>query len=521
MSANKVASREIEASILYAIFKYTEISVDKTVQNPVLRMCVFDYLSTKISTKEFSFEENRLLFEEISNYYAVSNVVPSFKALISIIESSETGASDETKRKIIKLNSAYEEVRTHPIKREEVDIFVKRFKTLYAMRCFYKEAHETVSKIGEVGFEVSLSSFINSLSTIESQFKETSKEDLDLDLIGSQKKVEEALKKIETVGGVWYGIPTIDIDWADRCPKLQPGDLVIFQAKTGVGKSMMLMSAAFDNASKIDRRGNQKQTKKVLIVTIEMNAYQYYYRLASRMTEIEHHFFTTGKVINEEAMMQKWERSKQTHFNIGEDIRISWRPMCSPMSIEKAIKACPYEPELLIVDYAADMIFDKDDKSCKNMTKSSAEGQGYLYESLKKIAGKYNLVCMTAQQLNRKVSAKNAAEFGSGYGSSRPEQLSDAGIMLVEMDDDIMERDPGSETARQLSLVMGKMRGTGFKGRKIKIKPRFSHMTWDDLGSPDQVASESSAPPKSEDISENKKEATDEVLEVPDLESFI
>ena len=104
------------------------------------------------------------------------------------------------------------------------------------------------------------------------------------------------MKKVDVNGGVWYGIPTIDITWADKCPKLQAGDLAIFQAKTNVGKSMLLMTSAFDNACKIDRLGNPKPSKKVLIITIEMNHYQYYYRLASRLSEIEHHFFTTGKI---------------------------------------------------------------------------------------------------------------------------------------------------------------------------------------------------------------------------------
>ena len=242
-----------------------------------------------------------------------------------------------------------------------------------------------------------------------------------------------------------------------------PGQLVIYQARTGVGKSMMLMGTAL---------ANFKRGLKVIVITIEMSDTDYLYRFDSNLTGIEHREFAQGEIVTDPDKMDLW-RKKILKTGGDNDLPVYWVPdACTPDRVEDIIKENPFKPDLVIVDYAGDM-----KAGLPGVPDFDARSHAHIYSRLKEIAGKYNCVVYTAQQSKRGTKGKASTETGAWSDEASAKADLMMAVEVTREDEDYMTKGENG------SLIVGRMTVSIIKGRNVPrcktfIIPRFSRMSW-------------------------------------------
>jgi len=279
---------------------------------------------------------------------------------------------------------------------------------------------------------------------------------------GLEDRIERAKKVADdpdAAGMVCTGLKNID-KWIGR---QSPGQFVIYQARTGVGKSMMLMGTAI---------ANFKKGLKVIVVTIEMSAEDYLYRFDANITGIEHREFTQGGITKDPDKMVAWRQKVSKFGKDGCDILAYWVPSnCTPAKLENIIASNPFKPDAIIVDYAGDM-----KAGLKGIPDYDARSHAEIYSALKEFAGKFNCVVYTAQQSKRGTGGKANTESGSWSDVASNKADIMFAVEVTKEDEDFITEVDGS-------MIIGRMTVAVIKGRNIPkckthIIPRFHRMSW-------------------------------------------
>lgn len=272
-------------------------------------------------------------------------------------------------------------------------------------------------------------------------------------------RAKEVHTNPDTAGMVCTGLKNLD-KWIGR---QTPGQLVIYQARTGRGKSMMLMGTAL---------ANFKRGLKVIIITIEMSAEDYLYRFDSNLTGITHGEFTMGSIVDDPDKMKIWRKRVSSCGQAGCDILVYWVPSnCTPARIDDIIANNPFAPDVVVVDYAGDM-----KAGLRGVPDYDPRAHAEIYSALKEFAGKYECVVYTAQQSKRGSEGKASTETGSWSDVASNKADIMMAVEVTKEDEDFMNDVNGS-------VVIGRMTISIIKGRnvpacKTHIIPRFQRMNW-------------------------------------------
>jgi len=356
-----------------------------------------------------------------------------------------------------------DDVKTHSCTFDDLDLNVRLMCECYATRKLFKTVNECIdNKKGKSTLE--LVQDIKQRCNVAEQILESDKKRRKMGLKSGLKDRIDRAQKVhddpDNAGMIMTGLKNID-KWIGR---QTPGDLCIYQARTGKGKSMMLMGTAI---------ANFKRGLKVMVVTIEMSDYDYLYRFDSNLTGIEHREFTQGEIVVDGDKVKLWKRRINNTGKDGEDLNVYWVPAnCTPATIEQLVEDNDYKPDLLIVDYAGDM-----SSGLSGVPDLSAQAQGEVYSGLKRIAGKYECVVYTAQQSIRGTKAGRSSTE-TGAWTDRASQL--ATLMLAV---EVTREDEDFMTEVNGDVVIGRMTVSVIKGRnapccKTHIIPRFARMSW-------------------------------------------
>lgn len=273
------------------------------------------------------------------------------------------------------------------------------------------------------------------------------------------ERAKQVNRDPDAAGMVCTGYKNLD-KWIGR---QSPGQFVIYQARTGVGKSMSLMGTAL---------ANFKRGLKVIVITIEMSAEDYLYRFDSNLTGIDHHEFSMGEIVNDQDKMNIWRDRVRKCGKPDSDILVYWVPSnCTPSRVDDIIANNPFKPDLVIVDYAGDM-----KAGLKGVPDYDAKSHAEIYSALKEFAGKYECVVYTAQQSKRGTSGKATTESGSWSDVASNKADIMIAVEVTKEDEDFMADVDGN-------VVIGRMTVSIIKGRNIPkckthIIPRFKRMTW-------------------------------------------
>lgn len=222
--------------------------------------------------------------------------------------------------------------------------------------------------------------------------------------------VEREGKEIFTSGfsGKMLGIE--GIDEALACKGLCRGEIGAFLAPSGVGKSMALVNAAARNIA---------LGKKVLYITLEMNADKIAKRMDAILSGIDYNDLVSNKDIVIDAIKEsvKDEEDKRilriVHFAGGTADVNTFRAYLSQAALDG------FKPDLIIVDYVGEM---KDVSGVDTW-----EGRQRQVRDLRALAVEEDCCILTALQSNRKglEDQKSGGQVDDGsiaesYGQVRP-----------------------------------------------------------------------------------------------------
>lgn len=436
---------DVEYSLFLLLFSKEKETVLRTL------------LSRNVEPEYFGAIFHREIFEQIVTLFKQGTILTLSVFKTTFLSRPGSKSDDE-----IKMTQFLKCVKGAKAGLQDLDHLIDMLIEMYVMRKMLSKMSEAVDQLNKTPITEIIHDFEIHQRKLKSLLEKTSvrsvmglKSGLD-DRVARAKVVNQ---DPDTAGMVCTGYKNLD-KWIGR---QSPGQLVIYQARTGVGKSMSLMGTALSNF---------KRGLKVIVITIEMSAEDYLYRFDSNLTGIEYSEFSMGAIVNDPDKMAIWrERIKQCG-KPDSDILVYWVPSnCTPAKVDDIIANNPFKPDLVIVDYAGDMkaglrgIADYDPKS-----------HAEIYSALKEFAGKYECVVYTAQQSKRGTAGKASTETGSWSDVSGNKADIMIAIEVTKEDEDFMTEVDGS-------VVIGRMTVSIIKGRNIPkckthIIPRFKRMTW-------------------------------------------
>jgi len=362
----------LENSIIYSIFKFGE-----TALNAVKKY---------IGLKDFVISTNKKILKIIFDNFDKNKKIPSVKGTYKYF-CSQDGISDEDR---LAVKYALEKIAESSIEEKDIPLFCQKLKVIACQRHFVKKVKWSLDEIRLDNFNDVLVDFSRELIDIRQRMDD----DLEKNTMFFKRDIDKRLKYYQEISEdeIKAGLIYTGFNNFDRfMPALGRGTLGIYQARVNVGKSMALMHTALHNYS----RG-----MKVIIVTIEMPALEYCMRMDAKVSKILHSHFSKGRIFKDETLQTHWKEKVQ-NFAImnSEDIAVYWVPGgCTPDKIEMIIATNPFKPDLVLIDYAGDM-----EAQVGGIPEFTPQAQAYIFMKLKHLAGIYNCVIYTAQQIKRGV----------------------------------------------------------------------------------------------------------------------
>lgn len=438
---------DFENGILYSIFKYQESAI-KLISASLLEQ------------EDFANIVNRKIYTELMETYRATNNLMSFTGFYSYMKSlPETSEEDKVKYKV-----AFETIKTSKAGINDIQTYCNSLKKMTCVRKFIKQTKESIQQLETEEIESVIDSFDQKLLDVKKKLHS----DIQKNVVEYVGGIDERIKYTQDIlanpqlhGLAGTGFVNLD-KWI--APQSN-GNLVIYQSRTNVGKSMFLMGTAIENYHRRKLKG--------IIITIEMNANEYAFRIDSNITKIDHKAFSTGKVSRDANYIEHWKKKVAKFKQIDEqgDLLIYWVPEnCTPAKVDAIITANPFKPDFVIVDYAGDM-----KAGIKGVPEYSSTAHAEIYSRLKEIAGKHHCVLYTAQQTKR-----NVKKVSDETGSWSDVASNKADIMIaVEM----TEEDKTFEEIINGKKYHGRRTITIIKGRNVPrlrtyVACDFERMSW-------------------------------------------
>jgi len=434
---------ELEYSVLFAILK----NGTETLRD----------VKALVEEKDFTVPENRKIYSKLLELYSSTGSLPSHHGVIKLLLSEEQTEDDKVKIKL-----CLKKIVKAVIEQKDVAPVCKKVREYRCVREMLKLFNSTVKNAETNDLEYLLTDIQRGVHDIRALKEQTVfKGQMGiLEMLEKRKEYVTDVKQNPTKNGlIRTGFKWID----SHIPPHSPGNFVLYQARTNTGKSMFLMATALHN---------WLNGARVLIITIEMNEYDYAFRIDSNVTSFKHEDFASGNISDDKIKMAVWEQKIKACDKGQGDLFVYWVPeRCTPDKIEAIISNHPFKPDLVIVDYAGDM-----KAGLRGVPDFSPTAQGEIYSRLKEIAGKFRCVIYSAQQTRRNVKQ---IDTESGSWSDVASYKADIMIAIQKTKDDELEKivDPvyGNECDR---MTINIIKGRNVPKVTTRLYERFARMSW-------------------------------------------
>jgi len=482
----KTEELNIEYGILYLLLKYGNEAVTKLKELNVYG----EYFGNLFHRKFYDLA--------VDTYSA--NPKMTYKGYISYYRSLPS-TTDKDK---IALKSLIKEINDNKIGLSDLTLHCKQLKRYYVSRKYLKDVSRLLER-NTVDIEdvlADVSSNITDYRLILDDDNSHNVMNLKSDFHKRLDYVKDIKNNPNKLGLIETGLQNLD----KFIGKQHRGAYVIYEARTGVGKSMMLMGTAVHNF---------KRGRKVIVITIEMSASDYLFRTDSHLTKFNHSDFAMGDIIDDKEKLNKWEEIVRETGEDDNDLIVYWVPEnCTPAKIHSIIANNPFKPDLVIVDYVGDM-----SANLKGIDNLDPKAQGHCSAKLKAMAGEFNCVIYTGQQTKRGVK-KIDTESGANTDIANRKADILIGIMCTKEDEAFIYEHDGDIYYGRLSIFIAK--GRNVPKCKTHIIPDFVRMSWlekemEDIQLTDGGVSKSNKKVNDEAMAKaNKEIESDETIELDD-----
>ena len=257
----RIQNTDVEYGLFYML-------IGKLQSDVYLRL-----MTNGVTPAYFSISFMRKLLKIAFAYLAKGRVI-TYDTIANYYRSSGGYTEDDE----IMIESLKADVNSHKMKPSEIDSYIDILVQCYGIRKLNKAMKEAADNDDHESVGVLVEQIAEACRNYKALMERNDVKRVSY-LHGNLEQRIDRAKEVhenpDAAGMICTGLKNID-KWIGR---QSPGQLVIYQARTGTGKSMMLMGTAL---------ANFKHGLKVIVITIEMSDTDYLYRFDSNLTGIEH-----------------------------------------------------------------------------------------------------------------------------------------------------------------------------------------------------------------------------------------
>jgi replicative DNA helicase len=243
------------------------------------------------------------------------------------------------------------------------------------------------------------------------------------------KEFDERSNDIDSSKGIFCGLTNID----NKTFGLMPSQLVCILAPSSGGKSVEMLNWA-DYAWRICK-------KRVLYFSFEMSAWLCKLRHASLISQVDYSHLKglTLNATERDSCIKAFEDLQGQNYFFYEEAVNDPTPEYIETKIRE-ISAVHGKPDLIVVDYVGNMTTRGTSKNAKHWEKN-----GDAAEGLFKIAKRYNLPVLTAQQINRSSITENRKRKEDGKAAGYYQDAASGDQRLMHLSTYVIGMEPSKD----------------------------------------------------------------------------
>ena len=421
-------------------------------------------LTSGVNEEHFVFVEGnyknsmtKKIFTYIKDYYKASggSLFTSFVLESKIVEEA---IPDKGRGRLMTLWADIESIDTDPNNLHEV---IHQIKNRHCLRILKDMFADGLNELETTGVSGAVNIIQEKLEKINEQMNEFASDIHNIDVSESAEYFkEEYIKRVqqpELFHGIPCGLENID----KRTFGFLPGQIIVFLAPSSGGKSVMLLNAAV--------HANTVAKKNVLYMSFEMNSWLCMLRHISLQYEIPYNQLKNVELSKQELnkLIEKMQSKKDGPY-FEYDVNME-DP--TPDYIDSRIRdliATKGKPDLLVVDYIGNMTVRNAPQNAKDY-----ELQSKAVQELFKMAKRYNIPIITAQQINRETirdarKAKEANKF-----MSYDQAAVSGGQVLMHLCTYAIAMEPNKEQGYCIFHPV-KMRDAYFTPFPVRMEPEYN-----------------------------------------------
>ena len=446
----KLDQQELEIMCLSALIKFP-----KCMDKLITRGISGDHFEYQGQNDKTSY--TRALFMLIHNYWIESGG-SLFTSYVLESKFQEYKVGEKTK---VKLLTMWSEVEDTDVNENDFYEITSQLKNKYCLRLLSKMLSDGYEQLNSNGLDESLKVIQKNLDQIQEQKNEIGGDKHSFDVAESstffETEYDKRLNHPDLYKGIECGISNID----DKTFGWLPGQIVVFLAPSSGGKSVMLLNSAI--------HANKKCGKKVLYMSFEMNSWLCLLRHVSLSYEIPYSQIK-GNTLSPDEKKKIIDGLKSAEDGPYFEYDVNMEDP-TPEYIDSKIRdliATKGKPDLLVVDYIGNMTIRNAPQNAKDY-----ELQSKAVQELFKMAKRYNIPIITAQQINREAirdarKAKEANKF-----MSYDQAAVSGGQVLMHLCTYAIAMEPNKEQGYCIFHPV-KMRDAYFTPFPVRMEPEFN-----------------------------------------------
>jgi replicative DNA helicase len=316
---------------------------------------------------------------------------------------------------------------------DEIPHFIALMKQRYCVHLMSKCIDGNTVLVGNDQIKEAVLSMSDCVNKMQEELDEFQQDKVSFNMADAKdffmSEFDQRSLDAEASKGIFCGLSQID----SKTFGLMPSQLVCILAPSSGGKSVEMLNWA-DFAWRTCK-------KNVLYFSFEMSAWLCKLRHASLISEIDYsHLKGLNLNVHEREQCTKAfdDLQKENYFIYEEAINDP-----TPEYIEtkiREISAMHSKPDLIVVDYVGNMTTRTTSKNAKHWEKN-----GDAAEGLFKIAKRYNLPVLTAQQINRSTITENRKRKEDGKSSSYYQDAASGDQRLMHLSTYVIGMEPSKE----------------------------------------------------------------------------
>ena len=421
-------------------------------------------LTSGISEEHFVFVEGnyknsmtKKIFTYIKDYYKASggSLFTSFVLESKIVEEA---IPDKGRGRLMTLWADIESIDADPNNLHEV---IHQIKNRHCLRILKEMFADGLNELETTGVSGAVNIIQDKLEKINEQMNEFASDIHNIDVSESAEYFREEYTKRVQQPELFHGIPCGLENIDNRTFGFLPGQIIVFLAPSSGGKSVMLLNSAV--------HANTVAKKNVLYMSFEMNSWLCMLRHISLQYEIPYNQLKNVELTKQELnkLIEKMQAKKDGPY-FEYDVNME-DP--TPDYIDSRIRdliATKGKPDLLVVDYIGNMTIRNAPQNAKDY-----ELQSKAVQELFKMAKRYNIPIITAQQINRETirdarKAKEANKF-----MSYDQAAVSGGQVLMHLCTYAIAMEPNKEQGYCIFHPV-KMRDAYFTPFPVRMEPEFN-----------------------------------------------